>query len=294
MNLNGVNTFIHVVEARSFSRAAENLGITTSGVSRALAKLEDELGIRLLQRTTRKLSLTAAGRAYFDQVKGALAMVDEASAAAAEMGEQPRGSVRLTAPPGLVVWTIPFIAEFQESYPNVCVELSCSQDIVDLVEHGLDLALRIGRLQDSSLIARRVGRLVTGLFASREYIRRKGRPRKPADLAKHNCVLFRGKGGKDTWRLRDTDREYLVDVTGSLDVDDIPSAHQAIAAGIGIGSIALFTSRTIDGVVRVLPRYVYADLPINLVWPSRRLEPARVVLFRDFLAKKLMRLRWGG
>jgi DNA-binding transcriptional LysR family regulator len=294
MNLNGIKVFVHVVEARSFTRAAENLGITTSGVSRSLMKLEEELGIRLLQRTTRKLSLTAAGHTYFEQVKGALALVDEASAAAAELGEQPRGSVRLTAPPGLVVWLIPFIAEFQERYPKVGVELSCSQDIVDLVEHGLDLAVRIGRVQDSSLIARRVGRLVTGLFASREYIRRNGRPRKPADLANHDCVLFRGQGGKDTWRLRDGDREYLVDVTGSLDVDDIPSAHQAIAAGIGIGSIALFTVGTLKGLVRVLPRCVYADLPINLVSPSRRLEPARVVLFRDFLAKKLIGMRCGG
>ena len=292
MNLNTVNLFVRVVEAGSFTKAAENLGITTSGVSRALMRLEEELGVRLIQRTTRRLSLTTAGRSYFEQVKGALAMVEEASAVAAEMGEEPRGSIRLTAPPGLLGWLVPFIAEFLELYPQIHVELSSAQGIVDLLEQGLDLALRLGRLQDSSLIARRVGHLVIGLFASREYIQRRGRPRKPADLTKHNCVLFRGQGGKDTWRLRDADREYVVEVTGSIDVDDIPSAHQAILAGMGIGSISMFTSRRMEGLVHVLPGYVYADLPLNLVSPTRRLEPARVVLFRDFLAAKLSTLRW--
>jgi len=294
MDLNGVNLFVCVVEAGSLTGAAKSLGITTSGVSRALMRLEEELGIRLLQRTTRKLSLTSAGRTYFEQVKGALALVAEASVAAAEMGEQPRGSVRLTAPPALAGLLIGLIAEFQERYPNILVELTCSQGIVDLVEHGLDLALRLGRLRDSSLMARSVGHLVTGLFASRDYIRRRGQPQKPADLAGHNCVLFRGQGGRDTWRLRAANRACTVQVNGSLDVDDIPAAHQAILTGIGIGSISLFSSQRIPGLVRVLPRYIYADLPINLVWPSKRLEPARVVLLREFLATKLSAQRWRG
>jgi DNA-binding transcriptional LysR family regulator len=162
------------------------------------------------------------------------------------------------------------------------------------VSRALDLAVRVGRLSDSSLIARRVGSLVTGLFASREYVARNGQPRRPADLTRHNCVLFRGQGGKATWLLRDGKREYPVEVTGSLEVDDIPSIHQAVTANIGIGIVSFFSSSRIEGLVRILPRYISGELPISLVSPSKRLEPARVVLFRDFLAAKLSALPWRG
>jgi DNA-binding transcriptional LysR family regulator len=294
MDLNGVSLFLRVVEAGSFTRAANELHMTTSGVSRALTRLEEDLGVRLLQRTTRKLSLTAAGRVYFDQVRGALAMVDDASLAASEMGEEPRGAVRVTAAPAMAGVLIPFFAEFLQRYPKIRLELVSSQGIVDLVEQGLDLAVRLGRLRDSSLIARRVGSFVRGLFASREYVARNGRPRRPADLANHNCVLFRGQGGRDTWRLADGSRELTVEVTGSLEVDDISSMHQAVQAGIGIGIISFFSSARMEGLVRILPKYVGGEVPISLVSPSRRLEPARVVLFRDFLAARLASVAWRG
>lgn len=212
MDLNRVSLFVRVVEAGSFTKAAEEIGITTSGASRALARLEEDLGIRLLQRTTRKLSLTAAGRTYFDQVRGALAQVREASTAASEMGEEPRGNLRVTAPPAMVTVLIPFLAEFLRRYPRISIELLSSQRIEDLVEQSIDLAVRIGRLRDSSLIARRVGRMVTALFDSKRHVKSNGSPNKPSDLAKHNCILFRGHGGKDTWRLSDGTRQVTVEV----------------------------------------------------------------------------------
>ena len=147
--------------------------------------------------------------------------------------------------------------------------------------------MRIGRLRDSSLIAKRVGKLVTALFASREYVERRGRPRKLSDLARHNCVLFRSHGSSDTWRLFDGEGEHRVEVSGSLEVDEIPSLHQAVLAGLGIGSISLYLSSKMKGLTRILPGYVFGELPISLVSPSKRLEPARVVLLRDFLATKL-------
>lgn len=294
MDLNRVSLFARVVERGSFTRAAAELGVTTSSVSRALARLEEELGVHLLQRTTRKLSLTAVGRAYFDQVRGALARVEEASSSASAMGEEPRGTVRVTAPPSLAGSLIPMVAGFLREYPKIHVELSFFQRTVDLVEEGFDLAVRIGRLRDSSLIARRVGNLRGGLFASREYVRRRGRPQRLADLAKHDCVLFRSPDGKATWRLFEGEREYRVEVTGPLDVDEIPSAHQAVSAGIGIGPVSFFVSSRMRGLLRILPSYVTADIPVSLVSPSKRLEPARVVLLRDFLAAKLAALRWRG
>jgi DNA-binding transcriptional LysR family regulator len=294
MDLNGANLFIRVVEAGSFTKAASELNLTTSGVSRGLARFEEALGVRLIQRTTRKLSLTAAGRSYFEQVRGALAIVAGANTVASEMGEEPRGVVRVTAPPALVGHMLPFIAKFLQQYPKIRIELSSSQGLVDLVEHGLDLAVRVGRLRDSTLVARRVGHLVTALFASREYVKRHGQPRKPAELWRHNCVLFRSQGGRDTWRLSDGEREHLVEVSGSLEVDEIPSLHQAVLAGVGIGSISFFSRARMEGLVRVLPRYTSADLPVSIVAPSKRLEPARVVLLRDFLAAKLSSLPWRG
>jgi DNA-binding transcriptional LysR family regulator len=294
MDLNRVSLFARVVEAGSFTKAAVELGVTTSSVSRALRRLEEDLGVRLLQRTTRRLSLTAVGRAYFDQVRGALALMQEASAAATEMGEEPRGVVRVTVPPSLVSQLITMIAEFQQHYPKIRVELSVAQRVVDLVEEGFDLAVRVGPLRDSSLVARRVGTLRSGLFASRAYVRRRGRAQKLADLAKHDCVLFRSRGGKATWHLRDGDRACSVEVTGPLAVDEVPSAHQAVLAGIGIGLMSFFVSARTRGLVRILPRYVSSDIPVSLVSPSKRLEPARVVLLRDFLAVQLAALPWRG
>ena len=294
MDLNRVNLFARVVEAGSFTKAATELGVTTSSVSRALQRLEEDLGVRLLQRTTRRLSLTAVGRAYLDQIRGALALLQEASAAAREMGEEPCGVVRVTVPPSLTSTVIAMIATFRTRYPNICVELSVAQRLVDLVEEGFDLAVRVGPLRDSSLVARRVGTMRSGLFASREYVRRRGHPQKLADLMKHDCVLFRSRGGRAIWHLRDGERERTVEVTGPLDVDDIPSAHQAVLAGIGIGFISFFVSARMRGLVRILPRLVSGEIPVSLVSPSKRLEPARVVLLRDFLAAHLTALPWRG
>ena len=287
MNLNRAILFARVVEAGSLTRAASESGLATSSVSRSLVRLEQDLGVRLLQRTTRKLNLTAAGRAYFDQIRGAIAVIDEASAAASEMGSEPRGLVRATAPPSLGSTLIGIIGAFLAKHPQIRIELSCSQRLVDLVDQGFDLAVRIGRPRDSSLIMRRVGRLQSGLFASRSYVRRRGQPRSPADLERHDCVMFRSQGGKVRWRLLDGKQEQVIEVSGPIAVDDIPSAHQAIVSGIGVGPISFFMSSRLPNLVRVLPRYVLADLPVSLVSPSKRLEPARVVLFRDFLAAEL-------
>ena len=294
MDLNTVRLFAAVAEAGSFTKAGSALGLTTSGVSRALSRLEREVGVRLIQRTTRKLNLTEAGRAYFEQVKGALALIEEAGAGVSEMREEPRGLVRITAPPAMTNALIAMLAEFLGRCPEVRVELLLSQGVEDLVERSIDLAIRVGRLRDSSLVARRVGHMVTALFASRAYIKRRGIPRTPADLSHHNCVLFRSPDGKDVWRLRDGKREFPVEVSGSISVDEIRALHQAVLAGVGVGSISFFARSQMKGLERVLPRYTSGDLPISIVSPSRRLEPARVVLLRDFLAAGLAALPWRG
>ena len=191
MDLNRINSFATVVETESFTAAADTLGTSKSVVSRAIQGLEQELGIRLLERTTRKLSLIAAGRTYFDSIRGALSRLEEASSFVSGMGQEPRGVVRMSAADtgGLLLPRI--VHDFVTRFPRIRIELSLSARIVDLVEEGFDLALRSGRLLSSSLIARRIGNQTSGLYASPDYVRRRGRPKTLRELADHDCMVLR-------------------------------------------------------------------------------------------------------
>jgi DNA-binding transcriptional LysR family regulator len=298
MEFNDAGLFARVVEAGSFTRAATETGMTKSGVSRAIKRLEEDLGVRLLQRTTRKLSLTGAGRAYFDRVRGALAIMTEAAESVSEMGHEPRGLVRMTSPPDLAIVLMPIIAGFAREYPGIRVEWSLSVRVADLVEEGFDLAVRVGHLKDSSLIATRVGLQTPGLFASRDYVRRRGRPAVPAELEGHDFVLFRTRGGGQNWRdsltLRDGHSEHTIAVHGLLEVDEVMTIRHAVVAGMGIGPVPLSFDTRRDALVRILPGWTLPGIPVSVVSVSRRLEPARVVLFRDYLATRLSRVRWRG
>src|SRR5258708_17286374 len=177
MDYNAIRLFVRVVESRSVTAAAEALGREKSSVSRAVARLESDLGVRLLQRTTRKLALTDAGQAFYERVRTSVAGVDEAANAVRELGSEPRGVVRMTAPPDVDVLGLgEVIAEFVERHPAIQVDVSMSSRQVDLVAEGFDLALRAGRLMDSSLVARRIGSADLAMFASPQYLKRRGRP----------------------------------------------------------------------------------------------------------------------
>jgi len=182
------------------------------------------------------------------------------------------------------------VRDFVARFPGIRIELSLSARIVDLVEEGFDLAVRSGRLRSSSLIARRVGQQVSGLYASPDYLRRRGRPRTVPELAGHDCIVIRrpqaSEGSGTSWRLYRGDHPQSVAVGGPLAVDDLMAAWEAVSLGIGIGLIPMFNSFT-AGLVHILPKYSSIPIPISVVWPSRRLEPARVVLFRDFLVAAL-------
>ena len=163
-------------------------------------RLEAELGVRLLQRATRHLGLTDAGQRFSERVRGALAEFDEASATARELGSEPRGTIRMTAPPGAAAFGLAdAIAAFTRQYPSITVDVEMSPRMVELVSEGFDLALRAGRLADSSLIARKVGTTDLALLASPTYLKRRGRPGSPSELTDHDCVLFRGRNGRASW-----------------------------------------------------------------------------------------------
>ena len=227
MDLNDTAAFIRVVNEESFTAAAKALGLTTSHVSRSVAALEEELGVRLLQRTTRRVTLTDAGRAYFDRTYALIAALRSANEDIAQAGKEPRGIIRLTATMGFSVSFLPaVVADFIDRYPMVQLDLLFTSQPLDLVKENIDIAIRTGHLKDSSLVARRVGRMVFGLFANPKYLRRRGTPKTLADLQQHDCLHYR-PAGRYGWKLTDGSKKETVAVTGPLLVDDTVFMHQA-------------------------------------------------------------------
>jgi DNA-binding transcriptional LysR family regulator len=290
MDLNRIATFVKVATAGSFTGAANALGIPKSSVSRSVGALEAELGVRLLHRTTRKLHLTDAGKQYLERAKAAVLELQEATAAVGELGEEPRGTVRISAPFDMVEFLAEALNQFGKKYPHVHVDLSLSGRQVDLIAEGFDFALRAGALADSTLIARKIGDAQLALFAAASYLRRRGRPRQLQDLAAHDCVLYRSPLGRATWRLQGPRGEESVDVTARVSCDEMWFVRRATAAGIGIGllpSSAGGAPRTADNLVRVLPSYAVTGGGLHLVYPSSRFLPTRVSLLRDFLSEHM-------
>jgi DNA-binding transcriptional LysR family regulator len=297
MDLNHVAVFTRVVELQSFTAAAQHLGLPKSSVSRTVTRLEDELGVRLLQRTTRKLRLTEAGQAYYERARVSLAGLEEAASAATSLSAEPRGTVRLSAPADMGSLNLgEVVARFVRRYPLVHIEISLSSRFVDLVAEGFDLALRAGKLTDSSLVARKVGVDSLGLFASPAYLRRRGRPKSVAELASHDCVLFRGMHGKSEWQLTGPRGVERVTVRGPLNVDEMGFVQQAVAAGVGIALLPTIgvrltaARRALPMPVHLLPDYSVTGNGLHVVSPSTRLPSASVSAFRDFLLAELTAL----
>ena len=283
MDLNDVLTFARVVRAGSFTAAARELGVQKSSVSRRVSALEEHLGARLLQRTTRALRLTDEGRVFYDHCQRALAELQDAEEALGGMGARPRGLLRITAPLSFG-FLGPIVAAFLQRWPEVEIELVCTDRVVDLVEEGFDVAIRAGKLPDSSLIARRVGSLPRFLVASPSYLRRRRTPRTPADLAAHDCVSFGAR--RSPWLLQSEGASIEVAVASRLLVNDYDLLRQTVVAGLGIGLIPEpdCVQPLADGrLKRVLPAWTGVETPIHAVYPSLRHLSSKVKAFIDHL-----------
>ena len=292
MDLNRVSAFVHVVHDGSFTAAARSLGLPKSSISRSVAQLEQDLGVRLLHRTTRQLHLTDAGAAFFDRVSRALNDIDEATVAASDTQTELSGPVRVTAPVDLGVWSLaPILARFSRQHPKIRIDMQLSGRVVDLVAEGFDLAVRAGPLRDSSLIARRVGELESVAYASPKYLKRRGVPKTLEDLADHDCVLFRSATGKARWELTHDDGNVgAVDVTGSITTDDMSFVRSAVMSGCGVGLLPAFLCARAEQrgrVVRLLPQWSLDGAVLHLAYPSSRFVPQRVVVLREFLLREL-------
>jgi DNA-binding transcriptional LysR family regulator len=295
MDLNRVAAFVRVVLDGSFTSAAQTLGLPKSSISRSVAQLEQDLGIRLLHRTTRQLHLTDAGAAFYERVSRALGDIDEARTAASDTQREPSGAVRVTAPVDLGLWVLaPMVARFVRKHPKIRVEVALTGRVVDLMAEGFDLAVRAGPLRDSSLIARRIGELQSAPYASPKYLARRGAPASVADLAEHDCVLFRSTSGKATWELSNEGGQAAsVVVSGNVATDDLSFVRRAVLAGAGIGLLPSFLcgrAELAGRLVRVLPAWVLNGAVLHLAYPSARFVPQRVVLVREHFLRELASL----
>ncbi|MGO9767685.1 MAG: LysR family transcriptional regulator [Myxococcaceae bacterium] len=291
-DLNHVAVFVRVVDTGSFTAAASALGLPKSSVSRSVARLEGELGVRLLQRTTRSVHLTDAGHAYYDGVARALSGLEEAQAAVSAMQAKPQGTVRVTTAVDIGVNVVAgLVARFVRQNPDIHVEMVLTGRLVNLVDEGVDLAVRAGKLDDSSLVARRVGTLEARLHAAPGYLRRHATPKTVAELARHDCVLFRARRGQSTWELVGPKGVERVDVSGRVSADDYAFVRQMLLAGGGIGLVPWTTcAQDVDRgrLVRVLEEYAAPGGALHVVYPSSRYVPQRVALLRDFLVQGLL------
>jgi DNA-binding transcriptional LysR family regulator len=290
----GMAVFARVVEARSFTDAAKRLGLAKSAVSARVGRLEESVGVRLLHRTTRKLSLTEDGLAFYERCARLLAAADEAAAVVEESGGAPSGTLRVTAPLAFSqLHLAAAAADFLTRNPRVTLDLNAEDRLVDLVAEGFDLAVRIGRIKESTLIARKLAddRLV--VCGAPAYLARRGVPRVPDDLLRHNCLRYTNIPTRLDWRFRDAKGEIsIVPVTGSLIAGNGTILRQAAVAGLGLAVLPSFmiADELSSGRLRtVLGGYRRGRIGIYAVYPSRRQTPAKVRAFVDALATFLDR-----
>jgi DNA-binding transcriptional LysR family regulator len=286
--LGAMQVFSQVVESGSFARAADRLNLSTSATSRHVAELESHLGTRLLNRTTRRVSLTDSGRAFYERCVQLLGDLQEAEQEAARAAVVPRGTMKLTTSVAFGVRHLaPAIAAFLARHREVRFDVSLSDRIVDLVEEGFDLGIRIGGPGSENLVARKLGETRLVPCASPGYLESRGAPKSPDELARHNCFTYEYVTPRNLWRFRDAaGREQAVRVSGNLHSNNGDLLAEVAARGIGI----VFEPAFIVGpevragrLVPLLQDFEPAPVPIYAVYPSRKHLSAKVRLFVDFL-----------
>jgi DNA-binding transcriptional LysR family regulator len=289
-----IQAFVRVVEAGSFARAAQRLRSSTSSISRQIAALEQHLGARLLNRTTRKLSLTEGGQAFYERSVQLLGELEEAEQLVGAVAATPRGTIRLTCPRNLAARQVaPVIARFATRHPSVRFDVTVSDGLVDLVEEGFDLAVRIGRIGSEGLVGRRLGQVKQIVAAAPSYLRASGAPRAPSDLAAHRALTYAYAPTPNLWRLIGPDGTgHDVRVSGPLVANNGELLIASATAGLGLVMVPEFMLEpelAANHLVRVLPGYEGPVLDTWAVYPSRRHLSAKVRLFVEHLVESFSR-----
>ncbi len=281
--------FVDVVNSGGFSAAARNIGLSRAQVSKSVMQLEQYLGTRLLNRTTRSVSLTEFGRVYFERSSTLLADIDDIEAVAANESGEPRGRLTLSAPTTFGILHLQnAIPTYLERFPEVQISLSLADRFIDVVAEGFDLTVRIAELEDSSLVARRLAPCKRILCAAPDYLQKHGIPRVPQDLAIHHCLVYSNELKPDTWSLRGPDGNETVKVNGPVCADNGDILRGAAVAGLGVTLLPTFIvgADLSSGRLRqVLPEFCPPEISIHAVFPSRRWLSPKVRSFVDFLVE---------
>jgi DNA-binding transcriptional LysR family regulator len=281
-------TFVKVVENGGFSAAARALSISPSVASAHVQALEDRLGVRLLNRSTRKISLTEVGQAYYERCLQILAEADDADQIAQALQSTPRGTLRLNTSVAIPPFLAPVITEFTALYPEVAIDLTMTDRMIDLVEDGFDLAVRNMSVPDSSLVTRRVASYRFVVCGSPDYFARHGTPATPADLVNHNCLVYSRSAWGQDWRFNGPDGELSIPVKGNLQANSDNALRLAAVHGQGLAMAPSFL--VIDEIksgrlVPILTEFLQAEYAINAIYPHRHHLSAKVRSFIDLLAK---------
>jgi DNA-binding transcriptional LysR family regulator len=297
MDLNQILAFTTVARTGSFSAAARELGIPKSTLSRKVAELERRLGARLLQRTTRKLSLTDSGHAYFQHATRAVQEAEEAELAVQHLQDAPRGLLRITTPLTFA-YLRPIIASFLQRFTELRLEMMCTDRVVDLIEERFDLAIRVGRLSDSGLIARPLGSQKNLVVASPSFLERHGSPKTPSDLKDFDCLAFgplldaRAGAPSPHWTLLHDGASVAARVQPRLFVNDFDLLLEAAVAGLGIALLPAercHQDLKSGKLQRVLPEWCSPEVPVHAVYPSTRHLSPKVKLFVEHVQERIGR-----
>lgn len=287
--LQSMRAFVRVVEQGGFARAARALNMSDTVVTRLVADLENHLGTRLLNRTTRKLSLTETGQAYLERVRQILQDIDDAEAIASAMAHKPAGTLRIYSSLAFGRYQLTkLLPQFAAAHPDIVLDVTYSDRAVDLVGEGFDAGILLDELQrfDASMIARQLGKAKTLLVASAGYVKKHGAPQQPADLARHQCLNYPFEKVRHHWSLRSEHGAIDVPVTSRVIANSADLLRDCALADMGIFILPSFAAEgdlSSERLVRILPGYHLDTLPVALVYPSRRLLSSKVRVFVDFM-----------
>jgi DNA-binding transcriptional LysR family regulator len=286
-DLDNILIFVKVAQFESISRAARSLGMPISTVSRRLSVLESELGVSLLRRTTRRISLTAQGREYFNQCQEPLILLQEAERVLTQAQTKPQGMLRISIP--VILGQEPFlqfISGFLKAHARIRIDLFITNLYLDLVADNIDVAIRFGELHDSSVVATRIGKSIRYVVAAPEYLKGRQPPAEPADLKLHDCVMLNAKNNETEWDLLNGRRKVRIRVAGPISSRDFNSVSSFVFRGHGVG---LLPSTYCDDalargeLVRLLPKWASPQIPVFAVYPSRKFLPLRLSVFLEAL-----------
>jgi DNA-binding transcriptional LysR family regulator len=287
--IDAMQAFVAVADLKGFAPAARKLGLAPSGVTRLIAALEERLGARLLQRTTRSVTLTDVGARYLERVRRILADVEEAEGSAQDQRARPSGRLVVSAPIGFGrLHVSPVMSAYLKHNPEVSGELRLSDRVINLVEDGVDLAVRIGHLPDSSLVARHVGEMRRIVVASNGYLKQRGEPKTPEAIASHETIQFGAMAASPDWRFVEDGREIRVAITPRFATNSADAAIQYAAQGGGLTRVMAYQAAEAIKAGRlqiVLAKFEQPALPIHIVYPTSRLLSAKVRTFIDLVVE---------